>query len=172
MKMNNHCYKRKVWSYENAKFVFLYRDSFIPKTSKDWNNLPENVKQTQSLREFWELLERDTILVPNYYFFGNRNSQIMHVRLRLQCSFLESDLYKNHLSHNDLCTYCNTPETAKHYWLNCKNYNSVRAGSLSALNVAVNKDILLKGCPMYDDSTNRNIFLAVQECIRLTKRFD
>ena len=26
----------------------LYRDSFIPKTSKDWNNLPENVKQTQS----------------------------------------------------------------------------------------------------------------------------
>ena len=150
----------------------LYRDSFIPKTSKDWNNLPENVKQTQSLREFRKLLDRDNILVPNYYFFGIRKSQIMHVRLRLQCSSLESDLYKNHLSDNDLCTYCNTPETAKHYFLHCKKYNNVRAQSLSALNVAVNIDILLKGCPMYDDTTNRNIFSAVQEYIRLTKRFD
>ena len=95
----------------------------------------------------------------------------MHVRLRLQCSSLESDLYKNHLSDNDLCTYCNTPETAKHYLLHCKKYNNVRAQSLSALNVAVNIDILLKGCPMYDDTTNRNIS-AVQEYIRLTKRFD
>ena len=116
----------------------LYRDSFIPKTSKDWNNLPENVKQTQSLREFRKLLDRDNILVPNYYFFGIRKSQIMHVRLRLQCSSLESDLYKNHLSDNDLCTSCNTPETAKHYLLHCKKYNNVRAQSLSALNVAVN----------------------------------
>ena len=150
----------------------LYRDSFIPKTSKDWNNLPENVKQTQSLREFRKLLDRDNILVPNYYFFGIRKSQIMHVRFRLQCSSLEYDLYKNHISDNDLCTYCNTPETAKHYLLHCKKYNNVRAQSLSALNVAVNIDILCKGCPMYDDTTNRNIFSAVQEYIRLTKRFD
>ena len=62
--------------------------------------------------------------------------------------------------------------TAKHYFLHCKKYNNVRAQSLSALNVAVNIDILLKGCPMYDDTTNRNIFSAVQEYIRLTKRFD
>ena len=43
----------------------LYRDSFIPKTSKDWNNLPENLKQTHSLREFRKLLDKDNILVPN-----------------------------------------------------------------------------------------------------------
>ena len=36
----------------------------------------------------------------------------------------------------------------------------------------VHVDTLLKGCPMYDDITNRDIFSAVQEYIRLTKRFD
>ena len=130
----------------------LYRDSFIPKTSK------ENVKQTQSLWEFRKLLDRDNILVPNYYFFGIRKSQIMHVCLRLQCSSLESVLYKNRLSDNDLCTYCNTPETAKHYLLHCKKYNNVRAQSLSALNVAVNIDILLKGYPMYDANQQEHLF--------------
>ena len=30
----------------------LYRDSFIPKTSKDWNSLPEDIRNTQSVVEF------------------------------------------------------------------------------------------------------------------------
>ena len=110
-------------------------------------------------------------MVPNNYIFGNRKSQIMHVRLRLQCSSLGSDLYKNHFSDSDLCTDCNVPETAKHYLFHYKRYNNVRAQSISAINVAVDIDILLKGCPMYDDITNRYIFLAVQEYIRLTERF-
>ena len=30
----------------------LYKDSFIPKTSKDWNSLPESARIVQSLGEF------------------------------------------------------------------------------------------------------------------------
>ena len=30
-------------------------------------------------------------IIENYYFIGNRKSQILHVRLRLRCSSLGSD---------------------------------------------------------------------------------
>ena len=36
-------------------------------------------------------------------------------------------------------------QTAQHYLPHCKNYNNVKAQSLSALSVAVNIDIVLKG---------------------------
>ena len=146
--------------------------SAIHQYSRDWNSLPENMRHTQSLNEFRKLLDRDKILIPNYYFFGNRKSQIMHVRLRLHCSSLGSDLYRNHLADSDICIGCNTPETVKHYLLHCNKYSNIRAQSISTIDVAVNIDILLKGCPMYDDITNGNIFRVVQEYIRLTKRFD
>ena len=120
----------------------LYRDSFIPKTSKDWNSLiPENMRHTQSSNEFWKLLDRDKILIPNYYNFGNRKSQIMHVRLRLHCSSLRSDLYRNHLADSDICIDCNSPETAKHYLLHCNKYTNIRVQSVSTIDVAVNIDI-------------------------------
>ena len=150
----------------------LYRDSFIPKTSKDWNALPENIRRTQSLGEFRRFLDRNKKIIENYYFFGNRKSQILHARLRLRCSSLGSDLYRNHLSNSDTCMYCNCPETAEHYLLHCRKFYNERTLTINEINVATNVDTLLKGCPMYDDITNRDIFSAVQEYIRLTKRFD
>ena len=81
----------------------FYRDSCIPKTSKDWNNLRENVKTNTLFKRISKTSGQENILVPNYYFFSIRKSQIMHVRLRLQCSSRESDLYKNHFSDSDLC---------------------------------------------------------------------
>ena len=151
----------------------LYRDSFIPKTSKDWNALPENIRRTQSLGEFRRFLDRNKKIIENYYFFGNRKSQILHARLRLRCNSLGSDLYRNHLSNTCMyCNKCNCPETAEHYLLHCRKFYSERTLTINEINVATNVDTLLKGCPMYDDITNRDIFSAVQEYIRLTKRFD
>ena len=62
----------------------LYKDSFIPKTSKDWNSLPESARIVQSLGEFRRFLDKDKIIVPNYYYFGQRKSQVIHTRLRLK----------------------------------------------------------------------------------------
>ena len=150
----------------------LYRDSFIPKTSKDWNALPENIRRTQSLGEFRRFLDRNKKIIESYYFFGNSKSQILHARLRLRCSSLGSDLYRNHLSNSDTCMYCSCPETAEHYLLHCRKFYNERTLTIHEINVATNVDTLLKECPMYDDITNRDIFSAVQEYIRLTKRFD
>ena len=112
--------------------------------------------------EFRRFLDRNKQIIENYYFFGNRKSQILHARLRLRCSSLGSDLYRNHLSNSDTCMYCNCPETAEHYLLHCRKFYNERTLTINEINVATNVDTLLKGCPMYDDITNRDIFSAVQ----------
>ena len=124
----------------------------------------------QSLGEFRRFLDKDKIIVPNYYYFGQRKSQVIHTRLRLNCSSLGSDLLNNHISENANCLFCNVPETVEHYLLHCNNDN-IRLQTIYSLGIAVNVNILLKGCPLYDDITNRNIFSVVQEFIRLSKRF-
>ena len=95
--------------------------SFIPKTSKDWNSLPESARIVQSLGEFRRFLDKDKIIVPNYYYFGQRKSQVIHTCLRLNCNSLGSDLLNNHISENANCLFCNVPETVEHYLLHCNN---------------------------------------------------
>ena len=108
----------------------LYKDSFIPKTSKDWNSLPESARTVQSLGEFRRYLDKDKTIVPNYFYFGQRKLQVIHTRLRLNCSSLGFDLLKNHISENADCLFCNVPETAEHYLLHCNAFDNIRKKDL------------------------------------------
>ena len=70
------------------------------------------------------------------------------------------------------CRVVDFEQLALHYLLHCRKFYNERTLKIHEINVATHVDTLLKGCPMYDDITNRDIFSAVQEYIRLTKRFD
>ena len=148
----------------------LYSNSFIPKTTREWNSLSNNIKNSSSLNTFKQELNRDLPKIPKYYFCGNRKAQILHTRLRLGCSSLNSDLLKNYVSNTDRCT-CGSPETAMHFLLECNNYIDIRNDTINSLNIAFNTDILLKGCPLYSDDINEQIFLAVQTFIIQSNRF-
>ena len=71
----------------------LSYNSFLPSVIRDWNELPVVVRQLDSVCSFKNYLNRDFTPVPKYYLTGNRKSQILHTRLRTNCSSLNNDLF-------------------------------------------------------------------------------
>ena len=76
-----------------------YAESFLPSTLQAWNNLPESVRSADTLAAFKHFLTLDTPKVPTYYDCGDRLDQILHTRLRTECSslnqhLLDATLYK------------------------------------------------------------------------------
>ena len=89
------------------RHINLYNNSFIPKTSNDWNSLPESARTVQSLEgEFRRFVDKDKITVPNYYYFWQRKFQVILTRLRLNCSSLGSDLLNNDISEKSIANDC------------------------------------------------------------------
>ena len=109
----------------------LYQNSFLPKTVRDWNDLPIEIKSASSLNSFKNLINRNLTKPPKYYYEGERRAQILHTRLRLGCSSLNYDLFKNHVSDTDKCN-CGLIESSEHFLLHCANliqfnqYNLIR----------------------------------------------
>ena len=59
----------------------LYYNSFLPSAIRDWNELPVEVRQLDSVCSFKNYHNRDFTSFPNCYLTGNRISQILHTRL-------------------------------------------------------------------------------------------
>ena len=74
---------------------------------------------------FKNVLDRDKPVVPNHYLFRNRKEQILHTRLKTNCSVLNYDLYLKNIIDSPLCR-CNNTETVKHFCLDCPIYNYQR----------------------------------------------
>ena len=70
-----------------------YAGSFLPSTLQAWINLPEAVRSADALASFKHLLILDTPKVPKYYHCGDRLEQILHTRLRTECSSLNQHLF-------------------------------------------------------------------------------
>ena len=103
----------------------LYYNSFLPSVVRDWNNIPDDRINVDSVIAFKNVLSRDKPIVPKHYlFFGNRKEQILHTCLRTNCSVLNYDLYMKNIIDSPLCR-CNN-ETVKHFFHDCPNYNNQR----------------------------------------------
>ena len=68
-----------------------YASSFLPATMHDWNSLSPETQQADTVHIFKSKLQthpgRSTLL----YNVGSRRNQILHCRLRLDCSSLNHD---------------------------------------------------------------------------------
>ena len=80
-----------------------YLSSFLPSTVRDWNKLPPEIAQSDSFALFKYNLNRDRTHVFKYFYSGNRHKQVIHIRLRTQCSALNHDLFKKNISNTQLC---------------------------------------------------------------------
>ena len=149
----------------------MYNNSFIPQATREWNLLPNEAKNCTSIYAFKKFLDRNMKTVPKYYYIGDRKAHILHTRLRLHCSSLNSDLYDNHITDNNRCS-CGEIETTKHFLLNCINFTDLRNTTIGRLTIPYDIEILLKGCPLFSDDVNSEIFLAVQNFIVKSKRFE
>lgn len=153
----------------------LYKNSFFPRTTTEWNSLPDNMKTSSSLSEFKRLLNTFCPSVPLYYYYGKRTEQILHCRLRLGISNLNNDLYNRHLKNNPACLCGHPFENCDHYLFKCPLYNDARLNTIFTLNLPqnVNLDlnVLLFGSPLLSLNMNTAVFASVQDYIKSTKRF-
>lgn len=149
-----------------------YANSFLPSTVRDWNNLPAEAAQSDSLTTFKNYLNRDRLPVPKYFYTGTRQSQILHTRLRTNCSSLNNDLFLKTIIDSPLCR-CGNIETTQHFFFQCRYYHEQRAELLDSVshfaNVSLN--LLLSGDASLPFETNVTIFERTQKYIRDTKRF-
>ena len=96
--------------------------------------------------------------------------QILHTRLRLECSSLNFNLYMKSLVESPLCS-CGAPETSSHFFLSCTHYSDLRQRYFSCLGLPLTVNILLNGKPDENVIVTNAIFRRVQLYILATKCF-
>ena len=152
----------------------LYSNSFLPSTVsvRDWNNLSPEGRQIDTLNAFKQFLNRGRERVPKYYYGGNRSGQLLHIRLRTNCSGLSNDLFLKNISESPLCQ-CGRIENAYHYFFECSLYARHRIALFTSLsqryNVTLN--LLLFADASQSDEANLVIFEEMQKYIIDTKQF-
>ena len=80
----------------------LFSNFFFPSTVRAWNDLPNEIKDAPSVGSFKYKINKNLRSPPKFYNAGTRKSQILHARLRMECSSLNSDLHRKtlYLAHS------------------------------------------------------------------------
>ena len=135
--------------------------------------LPAEVRQVDSLDIFKQFLSRERGRLPKYFYSGNRRGQLLHTRIRTNCSNLNNDLFLKHITDSPLCL-CGNIENANHYFFVCPLYahqRTILLNSISQYHNHLTLDILLFGEASLPGDDNKLIFETVQKYIIDTKRF-
>ena len=153
----------------------LYYNSFYPATIRDWNNLPQEIKESSSVASFKYHLNKDTQrrAPPKCVSAGSRLGQILHARIRIACGSLNSDLYRKKYSSQSFLCLCEggglkvltiLSSYAQITMQHKKRY-------LEALLRNYTTHELLFGKDTSTDEENEALFLKVQDYILKSKRF-
>ena len=81
----------------------LYYNSFIPSSVRLWNLRPDNIRLSPSIQALKYSLTSNISSKPFYYYTGSRLGQILHSRLRMQCSSLNHHLYRKNILYSPNC---------------------------------------------------------------------
>ena len=88
----------------------LYFNSF-PSTIRAWNELPDEIKGASTVSAFKYQLNKHKKPPPMYFHAGTRKGQILHTRIRMECSSLNSHLYSKNIINSPSCS-CGCFESA------------------------------------------------------------
>ena len=150
-----------------------YYNSFLPSAVRSWNYLPVEAKESDSVNSFKRFLNQNKTSVPKYYdYTGSRKAQILHTRLRTNCSSLNMDLFLKNISDSPLCR-CGSLENAQHFFFHCPYFQDQRNELLNAVLQfqTPSLSLLLYGDISLSLEINKTIFENVQRFIVKTKRF-
>ena len=129
-------------------------NSFLPETLRAWNALSQDIRDAQSLGSFRKKLKTPMISPRTPRYFDtvqlSPDGQILHARIRLECSSLSHHLFKKNLVGSSLYT-CGLPETSSYFLLFCTNYDLLRQRYLSVLPHRLSLLLLLNGDPSEPD---------------------
>ena len=141
-------------------------------TFRQWNTLPPETRQSNSLNSFKHTLKKDKPSVHRYYYFGSRKAQSLHTRLRTGCSSLNLDLFLKNISESPMCS-CGSMENTQHFFFHCNMYQRQRTLLLNSVAnyCTPTLHVLLHGDSSMPVNTNGNIFKHVHQFIMDSKRF-
>ena len=151
----------------------VYYNSFLPSVVHDWNELPEQTRNSPSLNSFKKSINVNISTPPRYYNTGKRLGQIYHARLRTSCSSLRQHLFSKNIVDSLQCV-CGSIEDTHHYLFVCQQFANLRRELLNSVSDIChpNLNVLLHGDPSLSFDKNKKIFQAVQDFIMKTKRFE
>jgi hypothetical protein len=118
-------------------------------------------------------LNHNKCKTPMYYYTGQRKGQILHTRLRTNCSSLNLCLFQKNIVQSPLCS-CGEVESTDHFLLRCNLYQIPRTELLNKVRplCTATTEILLNGNPSISIENNMYIFEAVQTFILKSGRFN
>lgn len=152
----------------------LYYNSFLPSVIREWNNLPDEIRNIDTVQNFKKHINQPRQTVPKFYYSGNRRMQVLHTRLRTGCSSLNYDLFLKNITDNPLCR-CNSAEmeNVHHFFFKCRLYLEQRNLLFQTVHqfCDVSLKVLLYGDQSLNFETNCIIFEAVHRYIERSKRF-
>ena len=154
----------------------LFINSFFPSTVRLWNELPFEIRNSESLAIFKSKLYKrfpQPRVNAKLYNSGNRFLSILHTRLRLGSSQLNSHLYKIGLKPTPNCRCGALYEDVWHYIFACPLYTAERSTlhSLISQYSSFSIQTVLYGSEKCTFQENILIFSAVQNYISQTSRF-
>ena len=156
-----------------------YIKSFFPSTIKEWNMLPIDIRNSQSLNVFERRLKLhfpSPIKMP-WFSVGERFVNIHHMRIRIGCSKLKAHLHFNlHVEDDPSCRCGFGIEDPYHFLFTCLLYAQIRVVMLDSIShikpdIAPGLPLLLRGDINLTFDKNKAIFEYVQAFIRTSSRF-
>ena len=66
----------------------ISQDSFFPSAITSWNDLPLQVRQSETVAKFKSSINQQIVSAPKYYSYGKRKLNIIHTKLRYSASLL------------------------------------------------------------------------------------
>ena len=150
----------------------LYYNSFLPSTVRAWDSLPAEVKQSQTTHSFKYYINKNKTAVPKYYYSKIRKAQILHTRLRTNCSSLNLDLFLKGITDSPMCR-CGSIENSQHFFFHCPYYQQQRNALLNVVSTyhRPTLDLLLYRESSLSYDVNMIIFENIHRFILNCKRF-
>lgn len=163
-----------------------FAQTFYPKTLKDWEKLPLEIREKTTLNQFKNAITVYFPInpVPPWYYTGQRQTNILLCKLRNNCSALNHHLYVNHVIANPYCFMCTRREIEdnNHYLFVCPRYAQIRRHLFESItnvfreqNVPINYpitiELLLFGQEAFNIEANCEISRFVQNFILNSRRF-
>ena len=160
-----------------------YDISFVPKTTKNWNELPVELRNSTQYKQFKKCLHKiKSPSPPNPYLsHGSKLGNILHTKIRLLSSNLNAHKFAIGKASSPACSCGHRREDSNHFLLQCPNHATHRRALFQTLSNILNTNFqniskrgqmqtLLFGAEC-NKSNGEMVASAVQEFLLTTRRF-
>ena len=151
-----------------------FKRSFFPFSTRVWNDLPSDLRNSRSLEEFKTKVQINREVPNILYYYGERWPAVHHSRLRIGCSKLKFDLCFNlKVIENPQCSCGARYENAFHFFMQCPNYADIRLNLFSIISIftKVTVDTIFHGHTDLTSEQNEVVIEAVHSFILKSERF-